>query len=93
MLLQCVLVIPAEIPDDLLQIHRQVHRGLVDRQMFVAGHSKNAFSIQHSAFSIQHSAFSIQPSAVSQNPIADPGDVGDTEASRGLRPLLASITK
>ena len=35
---QRVLVVAAEVPDDRLAIHRQVHRALVERQVFVAGH-------------------------------------------------------
>jgi len=33
-----MLAVPAEIPHDLLEIDRQVHRRLVDQQMFIAGH-------------------------------------------------------
>src|SRR6266480_2144527 len=35
---QRVLMIPAEIPHDLFQVHDQVHRRLIQWQMLVAGH-------------------------------------------------------
>ena len=31
-------MVAAKVPDDLLEIDRQVHRLLVDREMLVAGH-------------------------------------------------------
>ena len=34
---QRVLVIPAEVAHHLLDVHRQIHRGFVNRQVFVPG--------------------------------------------------------